>query len=442
VAFDPVSAEDFLFASYLRARPLLHGGDEATRRPELTARLLTALGSPHRGLRCLLVAGSKGKGSTAAFAASLLGLSGGPVGMFSSPHLLDVRERIRVDGVAISRQRFVALVEEVAAPATRMEATLAADAYLSPIGLLLAVALLHFRASGVQLAVIEAGRGARFDDTRVVEHPVAALTPIMSEHLRELGPGLARIAWHKAGAIEPGGLAFTATQRPAALAQLEAEASRQGAQLGRIGRDVRLRRRPGGTVDVVTQRRRYTRLQPGLRGPHQAANLALALVASEALWPGLAEQLLATIQRAVAATSWPGRCETLQERPLVLVDGAINATAARAFLAAALPLSRPPIMAIAGAPADKDYAGLFRVLAPHLSRLYVTPAANAYLRFPENAGSVARRYVESVVEAPSVAAAAEAALAELPVEGTLWIVGTQSLVADALRVWGRNLERL
>jgi dihydrofolate synthase/folylpolyglutamate synthase len=362
--------------------------------------------------------------------------------MFSSPHLLDVRERIRVDGEAISRQRFVALVEEVAAPATRLEATLAADAYLSPIGLLLAVALLHFRASGVRLAVIEAGRGARFDDTRLVEHPVAALTPIMSEHLRELGPGLARIAWHKAGAIEPGGLAFTAMQRPAALAELEAEALRQGAQLGRIGRDVRLRRRPDGTVDVVTQRRLYTRLRPGLRGPHQAANLALALAASEALWPGLAEQLLATVQRAAAATSWPGRCETLQERPLVLVDGAINATAARAFLAAALPLSRPPIMAIAGAPADKDYAGLFRVLAPHLSRLYVTPAANAYLRFPENAGSVARRYVESVVEAPSVAAAAEAALAELPVEGTLWIVGTQSLVADALRVWGRNLEHL
>ena len=442
VRLDLVSAEDFLFASYLRARPLLRGPDEVTRRPELTAGLLAALGGPERGLRSLLVAGSKGKGSTSAFAASLLGLSGGPVGLFSSPHLLDVRERIRVDGVAIPPERFVTLVEQVAAPARRLEATLAADAYLSPIGLLLAVALLHFRASGVQLAVIEAGRGARFDDTRLVEHPVAALTPIMSEHPHELGPGLARIAWHKAGAIEPGGLAFTAAQRPAVLAELEAEAARQSARLARVGREVRPRRRPDGTVDVVTQRRRYERLRPGLRGPHQTANLALALAASEALWPGLAEQPLATVQRAVAVTSWPGRCETLQERPLVLVDGAINATAARAFLAAALPLSRPPIMAIAGAPADKDYAGLFRVLAPHLSRLYVTRAANPYLRFPDDAGSVARRYLESVVEAPTVAAAAEAALAELPRDGTLWIVGTQSLVADALRVWGRNLERL
>ena len=198
-----------------------------------------------------------------------------------------------------------------------------------------------------------------------------------------------------------------------------------------------------GSVDVVTQRRRYAQLRPGLRGPHQVANLALALAASEALWPELAEQPLATVQRAVAATSWPGRCETLQERPLVLLDGAINATAARAFLAAALPLFTGRQSWRSRGAGGQGLAGLFRVLAPHLSWLYVTRAANAYLRFPEDAGSVStatsRRWMR---KSPTVTSAAETALAELPRDGTLWIVGTQSLVADALRVWGRNLERL
>jgi dihydrofolate synthase/folylpolyglutamate synthase len=442
VGFDARSAEDFLFASYLRARPLLQGPDERTRRPELTAWLLDELGGPERGLPCLLVAGSKGKGSTSAFAAKLLGLSGRAVGLFSSPHLLDVRERIRVDGRAIPVERFVALVERVAEPASRLEATLPAEAYLSPTGLLLAVALLHFRDCGVELAVIEAGRGARFDDTRLVEHPVAALTPIMLEHPHELGPGLARIAWHKAGAIGPGGLAFTARQHPRAMVELWDEAARQVARVARVGGEVRLRRLRDGTVEVRTERRRYAGLRPGLRGPHQAENLALALAASEALWPGLAGQPLAAIQEAAARVRWPGRCEVLQEAPLVLVDGAINASAARAFLAAALPLSGRPIVAIAGAPADKDYAGLFRVLGPHLRRLYVTRAANPYLRFPDDAAEVARQYVESVVETPTVAAAVEAALAELPPEGTLWIVGTLSLVADALRVWSWDLEQI
>jgi dihydrofolate synthase / folylpolyglutamate synthase len=445
VSFDQRSAEDFLFASFMGARPLLVGPDERTRRPELTRDLLGELGSPERGLTCLLVAGSKGKGSTCAFAARLLGLSGRPVGLFSSPHLLDVRERIRVNGRAIPIERFVTLVERVAEPAGRRAATLPAEAYLSPTGLLLAVALLHFRASGVELAVIEAGRGARFDDTRLVEHPVAALTPIMLEHPHELGPGLARIAWHKAGAIEPGGVAFTARQHPRAMVELWDEAARQGARVARVARvggEVRLRRQRDGTVEVRTERRRYAGLRPGLRGPHQAENLALALAASEALWPGLAEQPLEAVQAAVAGVRWPGRCEVLRREPLVLVDGAINAAAGRAFLAGALPLSGPPIVAIAGAPADKDYEGLFRVLAPHVARLYVTRAANPYLRFPDDAAEVARRYVESVAEAPNVAEAITAALAELPAEGTLWIVGTQSLVADALRVWGRDLEEI
>ena len=425
----------------MQARPFLGGPDEKTRHPELTARLLDVLGHPERGLPCLLVAGSKGKGSTAAFAAGLLGSGGRHVGLFTSPHLLDVRERIRVDGRAIPPADFVELVRRLRSVAQPVASSLPEGAYLSPVGLLLCVALLHFRASGVELAVVEAGRGARFDDTRLVEHPVAAISPVMAEHRRELGPGLARIAWHKAGAIGPGGTAVSAPQRPAVLDVLRQEAAAEGSRLLVVGRDVRIRRHRDGRVEVATERRRYSDLRPSLRGPSQAENLALALAASEALWPGLAELPLATIQHAVAGVRWPGRCEILQEHPAVLLDGAVNAATARAFLAAAGPISRRPIVAIAGAPADKDYAGLFRTLAPHVRRLYVTRASNPHLRFPPDAAKVAARYAKSVAERPDLATAASAALAEVGPDGTVWIVGTQSLVADALRLWGRDLER-
>lgn len=440
--FERASAEDFLFASYVRARPLLRGPDERTRRPELTARVLEALGEPQRGLPCLLVAGSKGKGSTAAFAARLLAVGGRRVGLFTSPHLLDVRERIRVDGRAIPADRFVAQVERVAEAAGPILAGLGPGEYVSPIGLLLGVALLHFRASEVELAVIEAGRGARFDDTRLVEHPVAAMTPLMREHPRELGPTLAHVAWHKAGAIPLGGATVSAPQRAGALAVLRAEAATRDSRLLVVGREVRVGRRSDGAFDIMTPTRRYAGLRPGLRGAHQAENLALALAAAEALRPELAGLPIDELRLAAAGTYWPGRCELLQERPRVLVDGAINAAAARAFVAAALPISHPPIIAVAGAPADKDYAGLFRTLAPHVRRLHVTRACNPYLRFPANAAAVAGRFGPAVGEYPDLGAAVEAALGELGTEGTLWIVGTQSLVADALRLWGRDLETL
>ena len=442
VPLDRASAEDLLFASYMRARPHLHGPDEQTRRPELTARLLAALGEPQRGLPCLLVAGSKGKGSTAAFAARLLGVGGRRIGLFSSPHLLDLRERIRVDGRAIPVADLVRYAEQLADVARPLEAALPEREYLSPIGLLLCVALLHFRASRVELAVVEAGRGARFDDTRLVEHPVAAITRLMREHPHELGPSLGRVAWHKAGAIPSAGTSVAAPQHPAALAVLAHEAAAQGSRLLIVGRQVRLRRRADGLIDVTTERRPYPALRPGLAGPHQAENLALALAAAEVLRPELAELPLEAVREAAAEAYWPGRCEALQQRPLVLVDGAINASTARSFLGAALPISRPPIVAIAGAPADKDYAGLFRTLAPHLARLYVTRATNPHLRFPADAAAVAARYAPSAVESPSLAGAVEAALAEVGSDGTLWIVGTQSLVADALRLWGRDLETL
>jgi dihydrofolate synthase/folylpolyglutamate synthase len=429
----PREAESLLFRSYMRAAPLLRGPDELTRRPDLTATLLADLGHPERGLPCVLVAGSKGKGSTAAFSDRLLRGAGLRVGLFTSPHLLDVRERIRVDGRAISPDDFVRLVELARPAIDALDAQLTPPAYLSPVGLLLAIALLYFHERGVQAGVIEAGRGARFDDTRVVEHPAAAITPIYVEHDAQLGPGLRRIAWHKAGAISEGGVVATARQRAEVLKVLAEEASRRGARLRSVGRALKTRVSADGTGSVRTPLRGYTGLRPGLLGRHQVENLAVALASVEALYPPFERVPDESIRAAVATTRVPGRSQILQRDPLVLLDGTINRAGARAFLAAAQPLSRGPISAVVAVPSDKDYPGVLRTIAPHVRRLWLTRATNPTLHFDDAPLHLAQQLHRAVTYEPDPARAIDAAMGSVGSEGAVWLLGTQSFVADALR---------
>ncbi|MCC7104574.1 MAG: hypothetical protein IT307_05475 [Chloroflexi bacterium] len=429
----PREAESLLFRSYMGVVPRSGAPDELARQPELTATLLAELGHPERGLSCVLVAGSKGKGSTAAFCDRLLRGAGLRVGLFTSPHLLDVRERIRVDGQAISPDDFTRLVELARPSIDSLDARLLPPAYLSPVGLLLAVALLYFRERGVEAGVIEAGRGARFDDTRVVEHPAAAITPIYVEHDAQLGPGLRRIAWHKAGAISEGGVVATARQRREALDVLVEEAARRGATLLGVGHGLRTRVFADGAASIRTPRRSYTGLRPGLLGRHQVENLAVALASVAALYLPFENVPDEAIRSAVAATSLPGRCQVLQRDPLVLLDGTINRAGARAFLAAAQSLSHEPVSAVVAVPSDKDYPGVLRTIAPRVRRLRLTQTTNPTLHFDDAPLHLARQLHPAVTYEPDPARAISEAIGSAGSEGVVWLLGTQSFVADALR---------
>ncbi|MCL6521327.1 MAG: hypothetical protein K6U79_03010 [Firmicutes bacterium] len=451
-------ALDWLYASWLEAKPLVArleappgaGRDEVARHPEVTGRLLEALGHPERGMDVINVAGSKGKGSTASFLASLLAALGARTGLFTGPDLVDYTERIRLDGRAIAPEELSRLLLERVRPAAEA-LRLRPPVYASPVGLALLAALLWFRERGAAAVVLEHGRGARFDDVNQVPHRWAVLTPVMVEHREELGGTLDRVAWQKAAVVRPETEAAVLARQEAAVLEAverEAAAGREGrppASVDMAGRDFHWRLHAGGgepgealRFDLFTPLAAY----PGLVVPGQAPflveNAAVAVRAAERWYGGPLPA--GTVRRALARVRLHGRLEVLERRPLVVVDGAIHPLAASAALEALRRAPRPRWL-IVGMPQGKELAGTLALLAPESEVLALTRAGNPHLRFDlERDRAVAARLGHPA----AVFATLEEALARGRAAGaaSLFVVGTQSLVADALRLYAVDLRDL
>ena len=200
-------AATWIFRSLRKLRGRPRRPDHLGRDPTPTRRLLRALELPGVAREYAVVTGSKGKGSTTAMTARLLQAPGRRIGMLTSPHLVSWRERVRVDGRSIPEADFLRILAWLAPAVERIEVTLGPDRYFSPTGIFLALALRWFDEQDVRAAVLEVGRGGRFDDVALAPNALALFTPVVREHEYWLGPGLARIAWHKAGIIKARSLA-------------------------------------------------------------------------------------------------------------------------------------------------------------------------------------------------------------------------------------------
>lgn len=453
---DDEAAASFLFKSIQRAMASgdLNKPDQVIRDLRPTQVLLERLGSPTVAGGMMLVTGSKGKGSTSIIAAAVLKTLGYRVGLMTSPSLVNFRERIRVDGRAIPADDFIRLVERIVPHVEEIDAGLPPDGYFSPTGMILALALMHFAASDVQVAVIEAGRGGRFDDTRLVDNAVSVLTPIMYEHTHELGPTLTDIAWHKAGIIKPGNGVVSAAQEQEALAVVEREVAEQHAHLRLLKRDFEASLvapgtldRPGLTLTLRTATHDYGEVWLSLLGDYQVENTAVAVSGVEALLekmdalPGPAT-LDHAVREALARVTWPGRCQVLLESPLTFLDGAINDESAGLFRESVADLVRPPVSALMSVPDTKDYRGVFRQMGRIASSAVITRFDSPYLTFPNDdvALAAAREHFRTAEVRPDFAAAYQEARRLAGDGGTVLIVGTQSLSKAALRHWNFNLE--
>ncbi len=422
-------------------------GDLAHRHPTWTRALLDSLGAPDRDLPALLVVGSKGKGSTATMAAAALGALGAPVGLSTSPHLVDVRERIRLDLRAIDPLDLSAALGALRPAADALRACMPMPAYQSPVGLLAVVAAMHFARRGARLAVYEAGRGGLVDDVAEVCHAVVAVTPILLEHRRELGPELRDIARHKAGAVRPGThTVVTARLAPVAAAAVERRARAVGARRLALGRDVRVESR-GETSDgraqvtIATPFGARYRLTAPLAGRHQADNAAVALAAAEAL---AGRRLPAeAVARALSRVRWPGRLQVVRTAGggHVLVDGAIEPDALGRALEHAAGHLPAPYAVVVGAGTDKAPERLWRHAADTGWPTVVTRARAPHLRFPADdigrafaAEEPSRRAYE-----PDLAGALERARHVVGPAGTVVVAGTLSLVGEALALLGEDV---
>ena len=407
--------------------------------------LLALLGDPQKGLRAVHIAGTNGKGSTAAMIESVLRAAGQTTGLYTSPHLQRFNERIRVSGLPLADGALAGLAAEVLERAEELGS--AEGLEITFFEAATAMAFLHFRRTGVQTAVLEAGMGGRLDATNVAEPLVTVITGVDLDHTAFLGQTLREIAAEKAGIIKPGVPVVTGRLAPEAARVVGGRARALGAPLYVLGRDFVSEPGPRGTIRYRGPGLEIDGLSPGLRGAHQVDNAGLALCATGLLgrtMEGLREE---AARRGVQGVDWPARLELVRTDPPVLIDSAHNPAGARALAREALaafprrPSSLTLVTAISG---DKDLGGVLAPLLPISDRVILTEVPGgraactaALRRAAVQAWGKGRRGAGTgpvLVEEPALGRALSRALGELPPGGGVLVAGSIFLAGPAREI--------
>ncbi|MDP2906133.1 MAG: folylpolyglutamate synthase/dihydrofolate synthase family protein [Candidatus Omnitrophota bacterium] len=392
---------------------------------------LRIIGDPQDELRCIHVAGTKGKGSTCAFTAYILRAAGFKVGLYTSPHLTDFRERIRI----LSRSSFVVRLpratcnewsrtksrgrpsredfegmiskKELSALVTRLRPGI--DRYnrrwqygpLTFFEVCTALAFVYFLQKKVDFAVLETGLGGRLDATNTAHPLVTAITPISYEHTQMLGKTLAKIAREKAGIIKrrPSSvyperpvmsgvelsrgvvrrplIVISAPQKEEAARVIRKKCRKERAQLREVGRDIKIKIGEGSRFKVQGLEREYAGLRTRLLGRHQVVNAAVAVGIVEALKNYGIKIGAGAIKAGLNKTVWPGRCEVIHRRPWVILDGAQNAASAETIKdALRRNFSFKLLFLILGVSNDKDIQGICRQVCPIADKIILTRSTN------------------------------------------------------------------
>ena len=404
-------------------------------------RLLARLGDPHRRLRCVHIAGTKGKGSTAAMVESILRAAGYRTGLFTSPHLHTFRERIRLSGRLIPRDALVALL-------ARCRPALDAEPERTTFETITALAFAYFAEQQVDWAVLEVGLGGRLDATNVVHPAVCAITSLSFDHTALLGHTLSLIAWEKAGIIKPGVPVISAPQAPEAMAVIVDVCRTTGACLQTVGpASPAPRGRPydwrwAEPRHVGLSGQRFTVYGPQgevfrdlmvpFLGRHQLDNACVAVAVVRALEERGARVPEAALRRGMRQARWPGRLEVLGSRPWIVADSAHNADSARKLRAALEEwFTYRRLGLIFGASRDKDIGGMLRELLPLVD--YSVVSASLHPRAEDPQVLAARvhglRPELPVLVAREAAEALEAILAWARPEDLILVTGSIFLVA-------------
>jgi dihydrofolate synthase/folylpolyglutamate synthase len=403
-----------------------------------TAWLLEALGNPQAQRPAVHIAGTKGKGSTAAFITSILRASGRSVGLYTSPHLHTFRERIQLNGAPIAEQLFADLTAEIAPLNARLAEEKPEWGEATAFEISTVLAFLAFARAPVDLMVIEVGLGGRLDATNVLDPHVSVITSISLDHTRILGDTLEEIASEKGGIIKPRRPVVIAPQRDEARDTLLGIAAERGCEVLLAGRDWQT---SGAASSFVADGPwgRYDALESALVGRHQVENAGTALATCWLLdRDGLALPE-ATIREGLRTVNWPGRFENEQSEPLVIVDGAHNVDSAER-LAATLDERYPdrPLTLILGIAQDKDVEQMVRILARRASLLIATashhPRAASAGRIVAAAEAL-EPPVPHIATAAGVAQALDLAQSSAP-ESLICATGSLYVVAEAREALG------
>jgi len=413
--------------------------------------LLHALGDPHQAYATIHVAGTKGKGSVSSLSASSLTAAGHRTGLYTSPHLVRLTERIRVDGEEISEEAVVELMEDLRPHVDKIPG-------LTMFEVLTALGFLHFAHQGVDCAVIEVGLGGRLDATNVLTPLVSVITSLSYDHMNVLGDSLSDIAREKAGIIKSGVPLVLAPQQYEAQRVVEEIAAERGAPLIQVGREWLFA--PGGH-DLESQslyiwpakeqaladafidsggREEWAppRYEIPLLGYHQVINAAVAYAALQVVREAGISLDEAAIRQGFRTISWPGRFQILSRSPAVLVDSAHNRDSAlRLRIALDDYFPGKPVTLVFGAMADKDIPGMLAELLPRVSRLILTQADHPRAATVEELSELAHGYGWRVEKIVPVAEALRFAMQHCRPGEVVVAAGSLTVAGEVLDAWDR-----
>jgi dihydrofolate synthase / folylpolyglutamate synthase len=417
--------------------------------------LLAALDNPERRFPSVLIAGTNGKGSTASTLASILQASGLRTGLYTSPHLVRINERIQIGGEQISDHDFASIHDLVDRTAERLVVENELPWHPSFFEMLTAIAFEHFARRKVEIAVLEVGMGGRLDATNVVEPRVGVITDISLDHQKFLGNTVTEIAGEKAGIIRRGGVVVTLPQQPQANDVIGNTILEVGARgVNAVPYVPPVSPASSAYLAVSADKTPVSRyplqvmgeqimVQTPLLGRHQLRNVALAIAAAEELSRQKFPVTAASIERGIRETHWPGRFQVIPaigSEPEYVFDVAHNpagAWALRSTLSAGYP--DRPLTFIFGAMRDKAIGEMAEILFPLAERVIATRADNPRSASPEDIREAAARTSTPIEEAADVAAAMELARTSARADAVVVITGSIYIVGEAMRLLGARI---
>ncbi|HEY6767767.1 MAG TPA: folylpolyglutamate synthase/dihydrofolate synthase family protein [Candidatus Sulfotelmatobacter sp.] len=421
--------------------------------------LLDRLSHPELRFPSVLIAGTNGKGSTAATLASILRASGLRTGLYTSPHLLRINERIHIDGKEISDEEFATLHGDVGRAAERLVEGGGLPWHPSFFEMMTAIAFEHFAREKVDIAVLEVGMGGRLDATNVVEPLVSIITDISLDHQKFLGNTVTEIAREKVGIIRPEGVVVTLPQQPEAndvIGNTVMELNARGVSAVQYVPPVS----PGSSGYLTTKlfnaenaefaepEKHYYRyplqvwereilVETPLIGRHQLRNVALAIAAVVELSEKFPQITSATIERGIRDTKWPGRFQRVRVAawPEIVLDVAHNPAGAWALRSAlSEQFAECPLIFVFGAMRDKAIAEMTEILFPLAEAVVATRAENPRSASPEEIHDAAKRTSVAIKTIPNVESALAHARILAEKNKVIVITGSIYLVGEAMRV--------
>lgn len=394
--------------------------------------LLSELGEPQKYINAIHVGGTNGKGSTAAFIYNILNAKGYKVGLFTSPHLFSILERIQINNTPIPKEEFIGLFKKV-------KDVIPKDLEVTFFEFLTAMALRYFFDQKVDWAVIEVGMGGRFDATNLIHPKVSIITNIEYEHTDYLGKDLRKIATEKGGIIKKEGILVTAIREPEILSIMKKICHSLNAQMFAIDRDFEVRT---DSFEITRTRFRFKdednlfeSIEIPLAGEYQVDNAACAIKTSVILndldWE-IGEE---NIKRGLRDVRWRGRFDVSKRNPIVICDGAHNPSGIKSFMESFVRLfAYDRLFVIFGVMSDKDFSKMGKCIIPHADSLILVKPNVERALDPEIMLGEFKRYKKEVLVIKNVGAAIDHTLSRASEKDIICIIGSLYLVSEALQI--------